>query len=170
MGHSRRQSAGEPPINWSGERPSSSRTRRSARLHPGQDRAGCDQDREQRDGARSAAQRAGRDREGRRQHQPLPRQRVCRAEGTPGQARRLRPRAHLGGLRVGQPVPAADPDHLDRRRRGGLRLAQLRDLPSAGPHRGCDARDVDVHQHAEDVGDPPRTGGQPLVPAEEREQ
>ena len=46
----------------------------------------------------------------------------------------LRTRAHLRRLRFGQPVPAADPDHLDGRRRGAVRLAQLRDLPAAGPH------------------------------------
>ncbi len=44
------------------------------------------------------------------------------------------------GLRVGEPVPAAHPDHLDRRRRGRLRLAQLRDLPAADPHRRRHAR------------------------------
>ena len=46
------------------------------------------------------------------------------------------PEHDLGGVRLGEPVPAADPDHLDRRRRGGVRLAKLRDLPAAGPHRG----------------------------------
>ena len=48
---------------------------------------------------------------------------------------RLRPRAHRGGLRFGQPVPAADSDHRLGRRRGALRVAQLRDLPAAGPYR-----------------------------------
>ena len=126
------------PINWSGDRPSASRTGRPARIHPGQDGAGRDQDRQQRDGVRAAAERAGRDREGHRQHQPLSRQRVRRAQGPAGQARRQRSlltRAFLRRLRVGQPVPAADPDHLDRRRRGVVRLAQLRDLPAAGAHR-----------------------------------
>ena len=132
------KAASRPPLDCSRDRPSTPRAGRSARLHTRQDGARRHQDRQQRNRRRSTAQRARRDRGGDRLHQPLSRQRVRRAQGAPRQASgrwRLRARTHLGGRRLGQPLPAADPDHVHRRRRGDVRLAQLRDLSAAGPHR-----------------------------------
>ena len=76
--------------------------------------------------------------------QPLPGQRLRRAQISVGQAPELRPsrqsrrvgtRAHRRRLRIGEPVPATHPDQRLGRRRGAVRLAQLRDLPAAGPPR-----------------------------------
>src|SRR5439155_22654136 len=50
---------------------------------------------------------------------------------------RLRPRAHLGRRRLGQPQPAAHPDHRHGRRRGALRSEEhTSELQSRG-HLVC---------------------------------
>ena len=67
--------------------------------------------------------------------------------GSPGFATR----AHRRRLRIGQPVPAARPDHRVGRRRGDLRLAQLRALPAAGPVAGATAVQVPLTDHTFDL-------------------
>ena len=66
------KAATRPPLDCSGDRPPAPRAGRSTRLHAGQDGARRHQDRQQRNRRRSAAQRAGGDRQGYRRHQPLP--------------------------------------------------------------------------------------------------
>ena len=137
----RRQSMSSPPqpaLDCPGDRPPAPRDGRPAGLHAGQDGARRDQDRQQRDrrrplpSVRAAIARPPTASTATRTTATPPSDRLAKHVG-------LRARAHRGGLRFGEPVPAADPDHLRRRRRGDVRLAQLRDLPAAGPHRGRDA-------------------------------
>ena len=125
----------QPHLCWPNDRPPPPPDGRSTGLYAGQDGARRDQAGQQRDRVRPAAQRAGSHRESHRHAQPVPRQRLRRTPGAPGQTRQFRPGAHRRGLRIGQPVPAVDPDQRFDRRRGDVRLARVRGVPAAGPRR-----------------------------------
>ena len=146
-----RQSALQPPIDC----------RATARLRPeladlpaytpGQDRARGDQDRQQRDGRRPAPSVRAAIERATDAINRYPYNGYVELRERLAKYVKLRPRAHSVGLRVREPVPAVSPDHQHRRRRGALRLAQLRDLPATGRTAGATPIQVPLTDHAYDL-------------------
>ena len=85
--------------------------------------------------AAAAARRARRHRRARRRREPLPRHGRRRPQGGAGPAPRPAGRARRGGLRFLGAPPPTHPGDLPARRRGRLRVAQLRGLPDPRARR-----------------------------------